>query len=51
MVFSARTFAVAVGGATGGALSAVIGVRGLMVLAALLLLVALEGFRRSSRST
>ena len=51
VVFSARTFAVAVGGATGGALSAVIGVRGLMVLAALLLLVALEGFRRSSRST
>ena len=48
VVFSARTLAVAVGGLTGGVLSSVIGVRGIMVVALLILVGALAVFRRGS---
>ena len=50
VVFSARTLAVAVGGMAGGALSAVIGVRGLMVLSMLMLLASVVAFRRQAAS-
>lgn len=51
VVFSARTLAVAVGGISGGALSAVIGVRGLMLASGLLLLSAVLAFRRQPASS
>lgn len=48
VVFSARTFAVAIGGISGGALYTVFGARGLMIGAGLLVLVTLALFRRSN---
>ena len=48
VVFSARTLAVAVGGTTGGLLYTLLEARGLMILAALLVVGTLLGFRRSS---
>ncbi len=48
VVFSARTLAVAVGGTSGGLLYTLLGARGLMLLAALLVVGTLVGFRRSS---
>ena len=47
IMFSARTFAVAVGGALGGVLSGWIGVRGVMAVAAGAVLLALLRFRRA----
>ncbi|MCP3914881.1 MAG: multidrug efflux MFS transporter [bacterium] len=49
IMFSARTFAVAVGGAVGGVLSSWIGVRGLMAASAAAVLGALILFRRAER--
>lgn len=46
VVFSARTFAVAVGGTAGGALYTLLEARGLMLLGALLVVAALVVFRR-----
>ena len=46
-VFSARTLAVAVGGASGGYMAGTIGVRGFMLVAAGLIGVALLGMARS----
>ena len=48
VVFSARTLAVAIGGSVGGFVSTWIGVRGLMLVAALLLAFSLRVFRRGA---
>lgn len=48
VVFAARTFAVAVGGAIGGLLYPMIGARGVMVASAVLLALTLVLFRRSN---
>lgn len=48
VVFSARTLAVAVGGTSGGLLYTYLEARGLMVLAALLVVGTLVGFRRAA---
>lgn len=48
LVFSARTLAVAVGGMTGGFLSAIVGIRGVMLVGALLIAAALFGQSRSA---
>lgn len=48
-VFSARTLAVAVGGATGGALAGVFGVRAVMVISCLPVGLALHSFAKSRR--
>lgn len=49
VVFSARTLAVAVGGATGGATSAWIGIRGLMAFAGTTVMMALVAFGGARR--
>jgi len=50
IVFSARTLAVAIGGSCGGYLSAVVGIRGVMLFSAVLVLVATAFYRRARSS-
>ncbi len=49
VVFSARTFAVAIGGTVGGFLNPYIGIRGVMVLSSVLLIGTIVLFRESKR--